>query len=119
MRWAWLIGGLHGLIGSAVLFGTLHPLRDMLDEHALDVARIGSTLQITQGLTLLVLSRLAGTTWAAALIAAGTTIWAAMIYVIVFTGQHPLDEVVPVGGLIMTVGWLVLLLLLTPPKPQA
>ena len=31
MRWAWIVGGLHGLIGSAILFLTLHPLRDALD----------------------------------------------------------------------------------------
>jgi len=39
-----------------------------------------------------------------------------MLYIIVFTGQHPLDEVVPIGGIIMMVGWLALIVL--PPKAR-
>jgi uncharacterized membrane protein YgdD (TMEM256/DUF423 family) len=88
-------------------------LRDALDAHALELARVGSTLEATQGLALLVLAR-AQTQWPAILIAAGTTVWTAMLYFIVFTGRHPLDEVVPAGGLIMLLGWLALIL--TPPK---
>lgn len=115
MRWAWIAGDLHGLIGSAILFLTIHPLRDALDAHALELARAGSAVEAIQGLALLVLARAAQTPWAALLIAAGTTAWTAMLYIIVFTGQHPLDEIVPIGGMIMMLGWLVLIV--TPPKP--
>jgi len=115
VRWAWIVGGLHGLIGSTILFLTLHPLRDALDPHALELARVGSAAEAIQGLALLVLARAAQTHWAAMLIAAGTTAWTAMLYLIVFTGQHPLDIVVPIGGLIMMLGWLALILM--PPKP--
>lgn len=114
MRWAWIAGGLHGLIGTAILFLSLHPLRDALSAEALELARVGAALEAIQGLALLVLARAAQTHWAAMLIAAGTTAWTAMLYIIVFTGQHPLDVVVPVGGLIMLLGWLALLIL--PPK---
>jgi len=114
MRWAWIVGGVHGLIGSSILFLTLHPLRDALDAHALELARVGSAVEAVQGLALLILSRAAQTHWAAMLIAAGTTAWTAMLYIIVFTGRHPLDEVVPIGGIIMMVGWLALIVL--PPK---
>lgn len=114
MRWAWIVGGLHGLVGSAILFLTMHPLRDALDAHALELTRVASAVEAIQGLALLVLARAAQTQWAALLIALGTTVWTAMIYVIAFTGQHPLDEAVPVGGIIMMAGWLVLIL--TPPK---
>lgn len=114
MHWAWIAGGLHGLIGTAILFLSLHPLRDSLSAEALELARVGSALEVTQGLALLVLARTAQTHWAAMLIAAGTTAWTAMLYIIVFTGQHPLDLVVPVGGIIMLLGWLALLVL--PPK---
>jgi uncharacterized membrane protein YgdD (TMEM256/DUF423 family) len=117
MPWAWVAGGLHGLVGSALLFLTLHPLRDALDAHALELVRVGSAVEAIQGLALVVLSRLAGTTIAAALIAIGTTAWTAMLYLIAFTGQHPLDLAVPVGGMIMMAGWLALALM--PPKAQA
>lgn len=109
MRWCWIAGVLHGVIGSAILFGTLHPLRDMLDAHALELSRVGSATQIAQGLALLVLSRIPSTQIPAALIAVGTTAWTAILYVIVFTGQHPLDLGVPGGGAIMLLGWIALL----------
>lgn len=107
MHWAWIVGGLHGLAGSAILFGSLHPLRDILTPDALALAQLGSGLEISQGIALLVLAR-AQTLIAAALIAAGTTLWSAMLYFIVFTGQHPLDAVIPAGGAIMLMGWIVL-----------
>lgn len=107
MRWAWIMGGLHGLVGSAILFGSLHPLREILTAEMLELARVGSALEIAQGVALLVLAR-AQTQIAAGLIAAGTTIWCAMFYFIVFTNQHPLDVVIPAGGAVMLIGWLVL-----------
>jgi uncharacterized membrane protein YgdD (TMEM256/DUF423 family) len=109
MRWVWPIGVLHALVGTALLFLSLHPLRDALDQHALELVRAGSTLETLQGLALMLIAR-TKTALAAVLIAAGTTIWAAMLYFIAFTGQHPLDLVVPVGGFVMLLGWLVLLL---------
>ncbi|MBL9096784.1 MAG: DUF423 domain-containing protein [Alphaproteobacteria bacterium] len=111
MRWAWIVGGLHGLVGSAILFLSFHPLRDMLDAPALELARAGSALQAIQGLTLMLLAGASQSQWAAILIAAGTTAWTAMLYTIIFTGQHPLDEVVPIGGMIMLIGWLALIVL--------
>lgn len=114
MRWAWFSGVLHGLVGSTVLFLTLHPLRDALDAHALELVRVGSAAQAVQGVALLVLAQSGRSQIAATLIAGGTAAWAAMVYIIAFTGQHPLDLVVPIGGLTMMLGWLALLL--TPSK---
>lgn len=111
MGWAWIVGGLHGLIGSAILFLTLHPLRDALDAQALELARVGSALEAVQGVALLVLSRIPQMLWPAILIALGTTSWTVMLYIIVFTGQHPLDLLVPAGGLIMMLGWLAVIVL--------
>jgi len=108
MRWAWFVGVLHGLIGSTLLFLTLHPLRDALNAEALELVQVGSALQAVQGLALIVLAQVP-----AALIAGGTAVWTAMLYYIAFSGQHPLDLVVPIGGLAMMLGWLALLF--TPP----
>lgn len=96
------------------MFLTLHPLRDALDAHALELVRVGSAVQAIQGVTLLALAHAGRGQIAAALIAGGTAAWAAMVYIIAFTGQHPMDLVVPAGGLTMMLGWLALLL--TPPK---
>jgi hypothetical protein len=57
MRWAWIVGGLHGFAGSAILFGSLHPLREILSPEALNLAQLGSALEIGQAVTLLVLAR--------------------------------------------------------------
>lgn len=110
MRWTWSIGVLHALIGTALLFLSLHPLRDALDQHALELVRAGSTLETLQGLALMFIARTGTGALSATLIAAGTTIWAAMLYFIAFTSQHPLDLLVPVGGFVMLLGWIVLLL---------
>lgn len=101
-------GVLHGLTGSSVLFLTMHPLRDALDAQALELVHVGSALQATQGLGLLALAHIGRGQIPAALIAGGTTVWTAMLYYIAFSGQHPLDVVVPIGGLAM-------MLLFTPP----
>ncbi len=39
------------------------------------------------------------------LIMIGTTAWTSMLYWIVFSGLHVLDIVVPLGGLVMMLGW--------------
>lgn len=111
MRWAWIAGGVHALVGSAILFLSLHPLRDALAAEPLELARVGASVEAVQGLALMFLARAAQAQWAAILIAAGTTVWTAMLYVIVFTGQHPADIVIPIGGLIMALGWLALIVI--------
>ena len=35
--WVWVAGGVHGLIGSAIFFATLRPLRDALSADALEL----------------------------------------------------------------------------------
>lgn len=113
-RWIWISGGLHALIGSAIVFFSIHPLRAHLSSDLLELALIVSTLQAIQGIALLVLSGQPGTGWPAILIASGTACFSAMLYFIIFTGTHPLDALVPVGGVAMLIGWV--LLLFTKPR---
>ncbi len=114
MNWIWRAGLAHILIGSAILFGTLHPLRDMLEPADLHLAIVGSALQAMQGLGLLIVSQLSKTRWPAALIAVGAACYASMLYVIIFTGLHPFDPLVPVGGAVMLAGWIMLLVTPSP-----
>jgi uncharacterized membrane protein YgdD (TMEM256/DUF423 family) len=114
MRLIWSLGVLHALIGTAVLFLTFHPLRDALDAQALNLAIKGSALQLGQGLALMMLAHLSDSLTPGVLIALGTGLWAAMLYLIVFFGPNPLEAAVPLGGMIMIAGW-VWLLLARPP----
>jgi len=105
MRLAWIAGVGHALVGGAILFLTLHPLRDALDAHALDLARVGSAFEALQGIILMVVAAATRARLAAAAIAVGVTISAAMLYFIVFTGLQPAAIVlVPIGGGIALLG---------------
>lgn len=107
MRFAWIAGVLHGLVGTAIFFLTLHPLRDALDAHALDLAQTAGAWQAMQGLVLMIAAAATRARISAALIAGGTAISCAMLYFIVFTGlRPPVIVLVPVGGSIAMIGWL-------------
>jgi uncharacterized membrane protein YgdD (TMEM256/DUF423 family) len=107
MRWVWTAGVFHALIGAAILFLTLHPLRDALDAHALDLARTGSAWQAIQGLVLMIVASATRARLAATLIAVGTLVSMAMLYFIIFTGERPpIIVLVPIGGAISFAGWI-------------
>lgn len=112
-RALWVWGTLHFLIGSAMLFLTLHPLRDALSPNALHLVIVLSAYQAIQGLGVMALSGAEGRgkRIAATLMAAGVTASAGMIYVIAFTEQHPFDPAVPFGGAVAFAGWSLLLFL--------
>jgi uncharacterized membrane protein YgdD (TMEM256/DUF423 family) len=110
MRAIWIFGVLHGLIGTAIFFLTLHPLRDALDAHALELARTGGAWQALQGLVLMIAAHATRARIAGALIAGGTALSSAMLYFIVFTGlRPPIIVLVPIGGSIAMLGWVGLL----------
>lgn len=105
----WRLGTLHVLVGAAILFATLHPLRDALDPHSLVLVQTGSGLEAINGLGLLWLTSRPQSAIASWLIGLGTLAFAAMLYFIAFTGQHPFDPAVPLGGISMAAGWAKLL----------
>lgn len=115
MRALWIWGTLNFLIGSSILFLTLHPLRDALDTHALHLAVVMSAYQSVQGLAIMGLAYM--TLWhpgglirvASWLMAAGVTASAATLYLIAFTGRHVFDPAVPLGGALALIGWALLL----------
>lgn len=104
--WVWRAGAAHVLVGQLLLFLTLHPLRDALDAHALALVQVMSAVQTGNGLGLMLLAGRPGKTLAPLLIALGTLVAAAMIWIIAFTGAHPFDPAVPIGGMAMVLGWL-------------
>lgn len=107
MRFAWVAGIVHGMVGATILFLTLHPLRDALDAHALDLAKVGGAWQAIQGLALMILAFATRARICASLIAAGTAIACVMLYFIIFTGlRPPIIILVPIGGAVAIIGWL-------------
>ena len=117
MRWAWIAGVLHAMIGSTILFMTLHPLRDALDAHALDLAKVGSAWQALLGLALMLLSANANARIGALLIAVGVSVSSAVLYFIIFTGlRPPFIVAVPIGGAIAIAGWLALIFAKPPAR---
>ena len=111
MRWVQVAGVVHGVVGGALFFGTLHPLRDLLGAHELMLVATGSAFQLMQGLVLLVLAGAyegAAARLAAGLIAAGAALSMGMLAVIAFAGAHPFDPAVPIGGGLTLLGWIVI-----------
>lgn len=103
----WRIGVLHALIGSTILFLTLHPLRDALDAHALELARVGGVWQAMQGFVLMIAAGATRARISVSLIAIGAAVSSAMLYFIVFTGlRPPIIVLVPIGGAIAMIGWI-------------
>lgn len=111
MRWVQITGVIHGFVGGALFFGTLHPLRDLLGAHELMLVQTGAAFEAMQGLALLVLAGAyegAAARLAAALIAVGAALVMGMLAVIAFSRLHPFDAAVPLGGAAVLIGWLVI-----------
>ena len=75
---------------------------------ALTKPRVVELLLVTTIPAMLLASRGIGKA-AALLIALGTLLSAAMIWIIAFTGAHPFDPAVPIGGMLFLAGWLLVL----------
>lgn len=111
MRLFWIAGILHALIGSTLLFLTLHPLRDALPSPELELIKIGAVWQSLQGLALMIVASVTKARIAAMLMAVGPAISMAMLGYIVLTGERPpVIIAVPIGGGVTILGWLALLL---------
>lgn len=110
MRLAWIAGVFHALMGSTLLFLTLHPLRDALAAPELDLIKTGSAWQAFHGIALMAVAIATKARIAAFLMAAGPAISVAMLCYIAFTGDRPpVIVAVPVGGGIAVLGWIALL----------
>ncbi len=117
MRVAWIAGALHALVGSTLLFLTLHPLRDALAAPELELIKIGGAWQAFQGLALMLIAVVTRARIAAILLAAGPAISMAMLCYIAFTGDRPpVIVAVPIGGAITIAGWIAVLV--SRPSPR-
>ena len=110
MRSIWIAGVAHALIGSFLLFLTLHPLRDALDAHALETAKVGYAWQAMMGVIAMIAAAATRARIAGLLIVGGVAASMAMLSYIIFTGAQPaIIIIVPIGGMIATIGVAMLL----------
>jgi uncharacterized membrane protein YgdD (TMEM256/DUF423 family) len=110
MRIIWAAGVAHALIGSLLFFLTLHPLRDALDPNALDSAKVGYAWQAMMGMAAMITAAATRSRLAGLLIVGGAAASMAMLSYIIFTGIRPaIMVIVPIGGMIATIGIAMLL----------
>lgn len=107
-----LISGL--LLGlSAVILGALaaHALEQRLDEDPLDAFETAVRFQMYHALLLILLGlqkRISGIGAAVGLLLAGTLLFSGSIYLLVLTPLRP-GLLTPLGGLLLIIGWGLLL----------
>ena len=108
------LGALSGLLAVAAgAFGS-HALRARLTPEYLAVFETGARYQMYHALALLVVGWLTArhcTRWtdlAGISMTAGTLIFSGCLYALVLSGAKVLGLIVPVGGLLLIIGWLCL-----------
>lgn len=110
MRWILFSGALLG--GLSVAFGAFgaHALKNVLDATHLGWWNTGVQYQLWHAVALIALAALPlrGRSLAAALMTAGTIVFAGTLYAMALTDLRWLGAVTPVGGLLMIGGWAVL-----------
>jgi uncharacterized membrane protein YgdD (TMEM256/DUF423 family) len=123
-RWILALAALNGFLGVALGALAAH---GVADPHAKDLIRTGSLYQLIHGVAAVaVLSR---SRWSALLLSVGALLFAGSIYLLAFAGQPSggaiaamtpvLGPVTPLGGLLMMLGWLVLIVSAFRGKPTA
>jgi uncharacterized membrane protein YgdD (TMEM256/DUF423 family) len=120
----WLVAGaLLGFVGVALGSFGAHGLEKALAARGLDAEQVAERLhnwdvavryQMVHALVLLIVGLLAARSASRILVAsgiallAGTTVFSGCLYAYVLTGQRVLALIVPIGGGLMLLGWLLL-----------
>ncbi len=103
------------LCGTAVVLGAFaaHALRGSLTAEHLQAFETGVRYQFLHGLGLLLCAVLAAhgarVGAAAALLTAGTLLFSGSLYLLTTVGWRWLGPVTPIGGVLLVLGWIVLL----------
>ena len=104
-RWILTLAALNGFLGVALGAAATH---GVADPHAKELIRTGAFYELVHGVAAVtVLSR---SRWSALIMSIGALLFAGSIYGLAFGYLVPiLGPVTPLGGLLMMLGWLVLL----------
>lgn len=103
-------GALLAALGVALGAFGAHALRDSLDPVRLGWWNTGVQWHMWHAVALVAIAAvpIPDRTFPAALIGAGTLVFAGSLYVMALTGLRWLGAVTPIGGLLMMAGWLLL-----------
>lgn len=112
LRWPLVSGALFALLAvMAGAFGA-HGLRQMVSERALEVFQTAVTYQMYHALALVLIALLTGLGLsrrllgiAAGFYLAGILLFSGSLYLLVFTGNHWLGPITPLGGVCFMIGW--------------
>ena len=111
----WLVtGAVFGALSVACGAFGAHGLKQSLNREQLEIWETAARYQMYQGLGLLAVGLLAmrhcraPIHCAGATMAVGSLIFSGCLYALVLTGQRWLGAVVPIGGVLMIVGWICL-----------
>lgn len=117
MRLLAVITGCYGFAGVALGAFGAHGLRDKVAPHLFDVWQTAVQYQMFHVLALLAVLMMAvqqpenrKLRVAAALFVIGICIFSGSLYALVLTGITVLGAITPVGGVLLLLGWLVLIL---------
>ena len=104
----WRVGALSG--AAAVLLGAFgaHALRARVTAELLKTWETAAAYHLVHSVALLAAGA-AGAPLAGALFTSGTMLFSGSLYALVLTGQRRFGAVTPVGGLLLTAGWVALL----------
>lgn len=102
-----LLGGLSVLFGA---FGA-HYLKTRLSQEMLTIFEVGVRYQMYHALALCIIA-VAGVSsylsYSALAMFLGTLLFSGSLYLLVFTEVRQFGAITPIGGLLMTVGWVLL-----------
>ena len=112
LRWPLVAGAVLGLLAvMAGAFGA-HGLRQMVSERALEVFQTAVTYQMYHALALVLIALLTGLGLsrrllgiAAGFYLTGILLFSGSLYLLVFTGNHWLGPITPLGGVCFMIGW--------------
>jgi uncharacterized membrane protein YgdD (TMEM256/DUF423 family) len=110
------IGAFLGFLGMAAGAFGAHLLKSRLPSESFDVFEVAVRYQMYHALVLVALVALLGLhpspwfAWAGWLFIVGVAIFSGSLYALVASGMRWWGAITPIGGLLLLVGWLVLLL---------
>ena len=106
--WMQLCAGAFGFVAVALGAFAAHGLKSKLDAYALDIMATATQYLLLHAAVLLALSAIPSGRWtnlAALALATGALLFSGSLYALAFSGIKGLGAITPIGGLLLLMGW--------------